>query len=270
MSSMMESKLTAEQHALLAKVLVAQTDSLGRLEIPVVADLLARHGPRVVLDVGCGEGSFLLQLAPHLPATQFLGIDHSELAVADAEARREREAVPNVSFEAAFFDAAFDAGPFGAITTRYTLQHASHPQEFVDAAFARLATGGLFVAMESLDAYIDCHRPDAVWDRFRCALAEVHRRAGSDQNIGKGLGALMKRVGFLDIHVRVLLCAPSTVGWERFSAVVQASAALAHTFFPDLFDAGLRGDVEAWLADRALLEEHDPYLCSAIADGRKP
>jgi ubiquinone/menaquinone biosynthesis C-methylase UbiE len=265
MSSMMESTLTPEQHALLGKVLVAQTESLGRLEIPVVADLLARHGPRVVLDVGCGEGSFLLQLAPHLPATHFLGIDHSQLAVADAEARRQRDAVPNVSFQAAFFDAAFDAGPFGAITTRYTLQHASHPREFVDAAFARLATGGVFVAMESLDAYTDCHQSDAVWERFRAALAAVHHRVGSDQNIGKALGALMKRAGFRDIQVRLLVCSPSTVGWERFRTVVQASAELANTFFPDLFDPALRLDVEAWLADRELLEAHDPYMCSAIA-----
>jgi SAM-dependent methyltransferase len=269
-SSMMESKLTAEQHALLAEVLVAQTESLGRLEIPVVEEVLGRHRPDTLLDVGCGEGSFLLRLAQRLPGTRFVGIDHSERAIADADERRRREGLPNVAFQAAFFDPSFEGTGYGAVITRYTLQHASHPQPFVDAAFARLKPGGVFVALESLDAYTDCHQAVPLWERFRSSLAAVHRHVGSDQNIGKSLGVLLKRAGFGDIQVRILLCSPSTVGVERFRAVVAASARLANTFFPDLFDAGLRLDLEAWLGNRELLEELDPYLCSAVANGTKP
>ena len=39
----MESKLTAEQHALIKTVLIAQTESLGMAEMPIVEDLLKKH-----------------------------------------------------------------------------------------------------------------------------------------------------------------------------------------------------------------------------------
>ena len=51
MGSLMESKLTAEQHALIKKVLVAQTESLGGVEAPIVEDLLKKHRCRTVLDI---------------------------------------------------------------------------------------------------------------------------------------------------------------------------------------------------------------------------
>ncbi|RPJ84968.1 MAG: class I SAM-dependent methyltransferase [Acidobacteria bacterium] len=270
MSSMMESTLTAEQHALLAKVLVAQTESLGRVETPVVEDLLNRHRPKRVLDIGCGEASFLLRLARRMQATEFVGIDHSRRAVDDAVERVRREGLSNVRLEVGFFDPSFAEATYDAVMTRYTLQHSSQPQAFVDAAFARLRPGGGFVALESLDALTDSHEADPVWDRFRTALTAVHRHVGSNQDIGKSLGALLRNAGFREIQVRVVLCSPSTVGWEPFSAVVRASAALASTFFPELFDVALRDDLDAWLDDRALLQRKDPYLCSAIANGTRP
>ena len=80
MATLMESKTTARQHALIKAVLIAQTNSLGTLEAPIVEDLLRKNRCRSVLDVGCGEGSFLLDVAAGLKSTRFLGIDHNELA----------------------------------------------------------------------------------------------------------------------------------------------------------------------------------------------
>ena len=92
---------------------------------------------------------------------------------------------------------------------------------------------------------------------------------GSNPNIGKSLGRLLGEAGFRDIQVRVLLCSPATVGWERFRSVVQASAELAFNFFPDLFDRDLLDRLTPWLDDRAELERKDPYLCSAVANGTR-
>jgi hypothetical protein len=126
----------------------------------------------------------------------------------------------------------------------------------------------VFVAVESLDAYTDCHEPDPVWERFRVSLAAIHKKIGSDEDTGKSLGLMFRTAGFRDIQVRVILCAPSTVGWARFRAVVQAD--LAFFLFPDLFDRPLTDDLKAWLDDRAGVEGKDPYLCSAIANGTRP
>ncbi len=270
MGSVMESKLTARQHALIKKGLVAQTESLGMVETPIVEDLLKKGKCRTVLDIGCGEGSFLLQMAQRVKGARFLGIDHNELAVDDAIRRLRRRSWRNVKFRTAFFDSGFERLQYDAILTRYTLQHCSNPQDFVRAVFDRLKKKGIFVSIESLDAYTDCHEHDPVWERFRASLGAIHKRIGSNGDIGKSLGLLLRDVGFRDIQVRVVLCSPSTVGWRKYQNVVQALAKLAFDLFPDLFDRTLLDDLKEWLGDRAQLEKKDPYLCSAIANGTRP
>ena len=270
MSSLMESKLTARQHALIKTVLVAQTESLGRVEAPIVEDLLRKGRCRTVLDIGCGEGSFLLRLARGVKGARFLGIDHNERAVADALRRLRRQSRRNVKFGTAFFDSGFEGPRYDAVLTRYTLQHSSNPKDFLGAVFDRLKTKGLFIAVESLDAYTDSHEHDPVWERYRASLAAIHKKIGSDGNIGKSMGRLLRTTGFRDIQVRAVFCSPATIGWRRFQTVVRASAALAFGFFPELFDRGLLDELKEWLGDRARLEEKDPYLCTAVANGTRP
>ena len=270
MGSMLESKLTAEQHAVIKKVLVAQTESLGTIEGPVVEDLLKKHKCRQVLDIGCGEGSFLLKIAERLKGVQFLGIDHNQLAVDDALRNVRGHMKRRVKYRTAFFDAGFDRAKYDAIMTRYTLQHSSDPNTFLKEAFARLKRKGLFVCLESLDAYTDCHVQDPLWDRFKSSVAEIHKRVGSNDNIGKSLGSKLNAAGFRDIQVRVVLCSPSTVGIDRFRSVVQSSAELAVAFFPELFEPKLLEELKEWLSDRERMEKNDPYICSAVANGTKP
>ena len=118
MTSLLESRLTAHQHALIKTVLVAQTESLGLLEAPIVENLLARRACRRVLDIGCGEGSFLLKLARKAKGAHFLGIDHSSLAIDDALGTLRRGSWRNVEFRTAFFDPGFERAKYDAILTR--------------------------------------------------------------------------------------------------------------------------------------------------------
>ncbi len=270
MATLLESKLTPAQHASMKKLLVAQTNSFGALEMPIVADLLKKHGSRSVLDIGCGEGSFLLRLAKETRGIRYVGIDHSEPIIKDARGKLRRQSVRNVTFKAAFFDRGFEQTKYDAAMTRYTLQHSSAPQVFLDAVYQRLERKGTFIAMESLDAYTDCHEPDPIWDRFKTSIAAIHQKVGSNADIGKSLGRLLKDAGFQRVQVWVLLCSPSTVGWKRFQSVVRGSAELAWAFFPDLFDRQLLEEVVQWLGDRSIIEQKDPYLCSTVAHAVKP
>ena len=270
MSSMMESKITPAQHAAIKKVLLAQTESLGQVEAPNVVSLLKTRPRRSVLDIGCGEGSFLLKIASAIRSARFLGIDQNELAIRDALRIMKRKSMRNVTLETAFFDSTFRQTRFDAIMTRYTVQHSSKPEEFVKSARDRLKRKGTFIAVESLDDYMDCHVRDPVWVEFRSRLDTIHKRVGSNNNMGKSIGLLLRRAGFRDVRVQVVLCSPSTVGWQRFSRVVRAFAGLAFSFCPDIFDRQLYQDVTAWLDNRKVVEERDPYLCTALACGNRP
>jgi len=266
----MESKLTPEQHRLIKSVLVAQTESLGLIEAPIVEGVLRAHKCRRVLDVGCGEGSFLLRIAEKMKGTRFVGIDHNPLAVADALKNTKKRSVHNVRYRTAFFDAGFDRTKYDAILTRYTLQHASDPSALVAAVRDRLRKRGVCISVESLDAYSSAHEDNPVWELFRMSLAAIHRRGGSNDNIGKSLGRLFAAAGFRDIRVQVVLCSPSTVGWKRFQALIRISAEAAASLCADLFDRTLLEDVQMWVDDQARLEREDPFLCTAIASGIKP
>ena len=266
----MESGLTPEQHALIRKILVAQTESVGLIEAPIVEGLLRDHRCRCVLDVGCGEGSFLLRLARQMKGVRFVGIDHNPLAVADAQSKIKKRSLRNVTCRTGFFDARFERLKYDAILTRYTLQHASDPPAFVAAVYERLQKKGVFVSVESLDAYSSAHEDNPVWERFRMSLAAIHRRGGSNDSIGKSLGRLFAAAGFRDIRVQVVLCSPSTVGWKRFQALIRISAEAAASLCADLFDRTLLEDVQMWVDDQARLEREDPFLCTAIASGIKP
>lgn len=46
-----------------------------QLPYPVMIDMVVRHGRKHVLDLGCGDGAFLMELAGRSPAVRGLGID---------------------------------------------------------------------------------------------------------------------------------------------------------------------------------------------------
>ena len=174
MKTMLESFLTLQQTDLLGATLEAQTRASGSVEAPAVVRILNERKCREVLDAGTGEGSFLLEVARQARGSRFLGIDHNAFAIDKANARLRRRSIKNVRFRTAFFDAAFDRKRRDAVLSRYTLQHASKPADFVGAAFERLKRKGPFIAVESMEAYMDCHVSDPVWEAYRAALLAVH------------------------------------------------------------------------------------------------
>lgn len=78
-----------------------------------------------VLDIGCGDGSVVAQLAERGFATQCRGVDISSSAIAAAQARN----LPNASFER--FDGAtlpFDTGSFDLVFLSHVVEHLEHPR----------------------------------------------------------------------------------------------------------------------------------------------
>ncbi len=270
MKSMLESYLTLEQTELLAATLEAQTRASGSVEAPLVAGMLAGCGCRDVLDIGTGEGSFLLEVARRVPAARYLGVDHNRFAIAAATRRLRGRARRNVRFESAFFDRAFDGRRRDAILTRYTLQHCTRPGAFAREVFARLERRGTFVAVESVESAMGCHVPDATWEAYRDALLRVHAAVRSDADRGKALGSLFRRAGFRDVRVAFVLTSPVTVGVPRFRALVLSTTAMAHRLFPAIFPRSLVRRMDRWLQDADRLARRDPYVVTAIARGVRP
>ena len=109
-----------------------QLDPLGRLAL---ARLELQPGERV-LDVGCGSGQTLLQLAEAVGRSgQVLGVDLSEVMLAAARARVEAAGAAQVAVACAnAAEHAFERHGFDALFSRFGLMFFEHPR----AAFAHL------------------------------------------------------------------------------------------------------------------------------------
>lgn len=175
--------------------------------LPEVAERL-RHGARVA-DIGCGTGHAALVLARAFPASNFVGIEIAEDAVASAVAEAQRSSVTNVRYEvadAATFttDEALDvAFSFDAIHDQ------ADPRAVVERIHTALVSGGVYVMVEpAASSRLEDNLANemAPWVY---GVSTLHCLTVSLAEGGTGLGAawghqracqMLAEVGFVDIR----------------------------------------------------------------------
>ena len=154
---------------------------------------------QVVLDVACGTGSDLIQLAARYPATRFIGVDKSENFLAVAKERAS--STPNIEFlpgdaeRLPLNDATVDR-----VRIDRSLQHVEAPAAVLKDMVRVAKSGGRIVACE----------PD--WETFILfngefddsrQIAEFFQRSIRNRLIGRELASLMNECGVeaLETHV---------------------------------------------------------------------
>ena len=87
---------------------------------------------RTVLDLGCGPGEITCELARRMPDTRFIGIDHSEQAIAAARANAARLALTNITFDVADVERYTPASPVDVVCMFDAFHHLLAPKAFVE------------------------------------------------------------------------------------------------------------------------------------------
>jgi SAM-dependent methyltransferase len=166
-----------------------------------------------ILDVACGTGFDLIEMARRHPSAEFCGVDRSQglLAIAKSRAR----GLPNVRFvrgEAARLT--FEAGAFDGVRIDRALQHFEDPPGAV-AEMVRVARpGGRIVAAEpDWGAYIlyngDQETSEKVAARWRQSIRNPF--------VARELGALLSGCGIESLRGETH--AFSTTDYDRAAAV---------------------------------------------------
>jgi cyclopropane fatty-acyl-phospholipid synthase-like methyltransferase len=144
---------------------------------------LAEDGPTTVVDLGCGDGSLIEEIASTLPAASLVGVD-----ISFNQIQLNRRAMPSVDWHVCDLDGDFTLTVrhrADALVASEVIEHLDHPQEFLRSARALAsATGKLYLSTQS------------------GPLRETERRVGHRRHFTAGeLSGLLKDTGWLPIRV---------------------------------------------------------------------
>lgn len=114
-------------------------DYAGNVTIRRFADHVELLMPTsgTVLDVGCGPGEITCELARRHPGLAFVGIDHSEQAIARAIRNAERLNLTNVTFAAIAAERLPAGKTYGLVVMFDAFHHLERPREFMEWVRAR-------------------------------------------------------------------------------------------------------------------------------------
>jgi SAM-dependent methyltransferase len=162
--------------------------------VPLVPGLAERLAAGIdVLDVGCGSGRALAELAARYPASRFTGYDLCPEAVAAARAGAAGRGLANVRFEAADVAAMAHAGTFDLVTAFDAIHDQARPDAVLRAVARALRRGGTFLMQEIAGTgrlERDAAHPAGT---FLYAVSCMHCMSVSLANGGPGLGAMWGR-----------------------------------------------------------------------------
>jgi ubiquinone/menaquinone biosynthesis C-methylase UbiE len=159
--------------------------------VPDLTDQLAR-GIRT-LDVGCGQGRIIIRLAELFPNSQFIGIDHSEDAIAAAGNQASAKGLRNIEFVAidlSDFHETAEHESFVFITTFDALHDQVAPLNVLKGIHRALRRDGSYLMQDikgSSHVYNNIAHPIGT---FLYTVSCMHCMTVSLAQGGEGLGAM--------------------------------------------------------------------------------
>jgi ubiquinone/menaquinone biosynthesis C-methylase UbiE len=182
--------------------------------LPIAPGMMERMtaGARV-LDVGCGSGAALMEMARNFPASRFVGFDMCEEAVQAGKAEAARRGLTNVTLATADASKINAVGEFDMITAFDAIHDQARPDRVLKNIHRALKTDGVFL-MQDIHSSSHVHgNMDNPLAPFIYTISCMHCMSVSLGQDGMGLGAawgeelalsMLREAGFRNIDVREL------------------------------------------------------------------
>ena len=159
--------------------------------VPGLTDKLAR-GIRV-LDVGCGSGRIMNQIAELYPKSQFVGMDFSAEAVGIANNEAREKGLRNIEFvvcDLSNFHETAEPQSFDFITTFDAIHDQGQPLNVLKGIYRALKSDGLYL-MQDIKGSSHVHNNIGhLIGTFLYAISTMHCMTVSLAQGGEGLGAM--------------------------------------------------------------------------------
>ncbi len=150
-----------------------------------------------VLDLGCGRGRALMQLAARFPNSDFVGCDLSDEALAWAASEAEEREIDNLRFEVrdlGTFDTDAEPGAFDFVTTFDAVHDQANPRALVRGIRRTLAPNGVYMAQDINGSSHTHENVDHPIGPLLYTISCMHCMTVSlAQEGGEGLGAMWGR-----------------------------------------------------------------------------
>lgn len=169
-----------------------------------------------VLDVGCGRGKALIEMATRFPASTFTGYDLSEEAIRWAQDEAQKRGLENIRFEVrdlTDFDQTAPEASFEFITTFDAIHDQAKPLNVLTGIRRALTPDGVYLAQDIRGTSHHHSDADHPMGAFLYAISCMHCMTVSLAQGGEGLGTMwgreraldyMQRAGFTRVGVHEL------------------------------------------------------------------
>jgi SAM-dependent methyltransferase len=181
------------------------------LELPHYYTCPAWLAAPEVLDLGSGNGGYLIELARRFPEKRYRSVD-SDGRWVDVRERRGREA--GAAIENTTADLFSIRGSTSAVVARLVAQHLPSPEAFIVHVAGLLSQGGIFISVEPHDAlrmfWPEMPGITGLYQVFR----EERIRAGFDRDVSLRMLAAADTAG-LSVLRHAEIAVPSTLPGHR-------------------------------------------------------
>jgi SAM-dependent methyltransferase len=208
-------------------------DLQARVLFPLERVALAEHGVgagQTLLDLGCGQGTFLSQMAQAFGGMRCFGLDRNPGLLAEARSRPgiADVALCDVADPPALLQQLERHHP-DLIFSRFVLQHmsAGERDSLLRTVARYAARHPLRVVLADVDAASSFFEPPSpLLAEAREALGALQARAGGDRKIGGRLSELLQDAGFSAIRTSRVCATSDAIGfapwWAAFGSVLCA------------------------------------------------